>query len=184
MSLWPLKASRQNWVPDAECKWEKLSATLSYPFNGLGNQKTWDFWITRAYNSLFQTRANWTTLNLKLQFTAARLDTTCLHAQKSTLFSLPTQNSITRSWSLMGSTTHHTTSKVLWGGLHSWGYLCRGTYLHHPGVVTALPPLEATRGGATPGAGQSLPASTNLSLRPPFLWKGSRGSWTIITERN
>lgn len=49
LSLSPLKASGHKWVPDAVCKWEKSSATLSYPFDGLGNQKTQDYCITQAW---------------------------------------------------------------------------------------------------------------------------------------
>lgn len=49
VSLSPLKASGQNWMADTVCKWEKSSDTLSYPFDGLGNQKTQDFWIIQAW---------------------------------------------------------------------------------------------------------------------------------------
>lgn len=54
VSLSPPKASGQNWVIDVVCKWGKPSATLSYLFDGLGNQKTRDFWVTQAWSAYLE----------------------------------------------------------------------------------------------------------------------------------
>lgn len=63
---------------------------------------------------------------------------------------------------IRGSTRHHNMQSFLFLGIPvPWDLA------HHPGAVTALPPLEATRGGAMPGAASPELSQAKASLQAP-----------------